>query len=120
MEASEELATSSLNALLSDPEAEESPKGSKDRVPEQPAGETAEDATSSQQDLETSREQPLKSPFEEFAPPRIPTSKPPIAQSMSQRVRFNGGLESFSEEPEGLPCPLLFLYEQKRVTCCAL
>ena len=100
MEASAEIASSSVNALLSSDE-EDTP----------PLQEAAPAAVSSSVELEA--EQPLRSPFEAFdtsrplAPPFPPAN---LHHRMSSKmVRFSGNLESFSEEPAGLVnCPIAY------------
>jgi len=106
MEASAELATTSANALLSDKDSEgEDPP---------PAGGTGEHGVGSG-DLDLGDERPLKSPFEEFRPvershggggaPSVPPTgglgRSLLHHPSHRSVRFNGPLESFSEEPEG-------------------
>ena len=93
MEASAEIASSSVNALLSDDE-EDKPL----------LQEAAPAAVSSCVELEA--EKPLRSPFEAIdtsrpqAPPFPPAN---LHHRMSSKmVRFSGNLESFSEEPAGL------------------
>lgn len=115
MEASAELANSSVNALLSDSEEEEVAAGPKtelhtESIPhvkddaKKPSGATVEmsaDGRSASTEMDGSDQRPLKSPFEEFAPPKIPPQPPVVQPQPHRNVRFNGGLESFSEEPEG-------------------
>ena len=101
MEASAELASSSVNALLT--ESDDEPAAANERSTEETAeaGETAEGKSSSAE-VDGTDQRPLKSPFEEFAPPKTAPPKPPLQQTQPPRnVRFNGSLQSFSEEPEG-------------------
>lgn len=98
MEASAELANNSVNALLTDSESDSEEVYEKRQLQGDAVASGAEilgDAT--EHTKERAEEQkPLKSPFEEFAPSK------PLPQKPHRNVRFNGGLESFSEEPEGV------------------
>ena len=99
MEASAEIAQNSVNALLTDSESESEPE---ERPPEEEFVQ-GPSAVICREVRQMDGEAPLKSPFEEFAPPKAPPQKPPPPQSQPHRnVRFNGGLQSFSEEPEGI------------------
>lgn len=101
MEASAELASSSVNALLteSDDEAAAAIDTTAEEIPE---GKVTAEARSGSAEMDGTDQRPLKSPFEEFAPPKPAAPKPPLQQAQPLRnVRFNGSLQSFSEEPEG-------------------
>ncbi len=102
MEASAELASSSVNALLTDSD-DDLPAASQSKPGEKAESQGAvEEGKSSSAEMDGSDQRPLKSPFEEFAPAKAAPPKPPIPQAQPLRnVRFNGSLQSFSEEPEG-------------------
>ena len=99
MEASAELASSSVNALLT--ETDDEPAAAS-RVNAEETAEVGAEGRSGSAEIDGLDQRPLKSPFEEFAPPKITPFKPPLQQALPLRnVRFNGSLQSFSEEPEG-------------------
>lgn len=92
MEASEELASSSVNALLAG-----------DSDAEWETGEPAE--RFKEGDVEEAR--PLRSPFEVFeagqpSPQAAAVGLHNRRSGSSKSVRFNGNVESFSEEPDGM------------------
>ena len=102
MEASAEVASSSVNALLTDSDSEtEAPEAI--AADEAAVARAEDEASSSPAEIDGSDQRPLKSPFEEFAPSKTAAPKPLLPPPQSHRsVRFNGGLQSFSEEPDGI------------------
>lgn len=101
MEASAELASNSVNALLTESD-DEHPADNAIHAEENVDGGVPMEGKSNAAEIDGLDQRPLKSPFEEFAPAKSAPPKPPIPQAQPLRnVRFNGSLQSFSEEPEG-------------------